>query len=562
MKHNIISIILSEIRLPLIILTLVYSISILGLTLIPNNNTTEGLSFFEAFYVTTYTATTIGFGELPNEFSEPQRFWMLLVIYTSVISWLFTIGKIVQVMKNPAIAANIKEKKFQQRVNHLTNDFWIVCGYGKAGTGVVEIMRKHGTSTIVIDPDQNKIHDFFLKEYDSENLFLTGRADEIKTLKLAGIDKPNCKGIIIVTNDDEINLKISIFSKVIAPSITTITKTTNQETEDNIRSFKGNYIINSHKIFSETLLEMYLSPSKGSVHSWLTSELFGRGEPTKVPKGPWILCGLGDFGISVDKTLRKITNQIYYIGNIIDEQITWDDIDDRFSWASGVEEKHLIEADIQNSRGIIAGTNSDIDNLSIIMTAKNLNKNIFTIARINDHENKELFDKINCDVIYEPFESLIRHIYQKISVPLVGKFINETKHLDESWHNEMLARYYAIANDDEDIETWDYTINAKSAYGPFLHIKMGEKITLEHICSTFENRGLGFNTIPLMIVRNNTYIISPEYDLNINAGDTILFIGISSARDSMKWTMHNPNVMYYRIYGKEPAPKILSKITQ
>jgi len=43
---------------------------------------------FDAFYVMSYTATTIGFGEIPYPFSYAQRLWMTFSIYMTVIAGL------------------------------------------------------------------------------------------------------------------------------------------------------------------------------------------------------------------------------------------------------------------------------------------------------------------------------------------------------------------------------------------------------------------------------------------------------------------------------------------
>ena len=36
------------------------------------------MGFFDAFYFMSYTATTIGFGELPQAFNDAQRMWVTL----------------------------------------------------------------------------------------------------------------------------------------------------------------------------------------------------------------------------------------------------------------------------------------------------------------------------------------------------------------------------------------------------------------------------------------------------------------------------------------------------
>ena len=76
------------------------------MTLIPGtviDGQTHYMSIFHAFYFMTYTATTTGFGEIPYEFSNAQRFWAILCLYFSVVAWIYAIGAIIQLIQNPQI---------------------------------------------------------------------------------------------------------------------------------------------------------------------------------------------------------------------------------------------------------------------------------------------------------------------------------------------------------------------------------------------------------------------------------------------------------------------------
>jgi len=81
--------VMRRMRAPLITLIVIFFISVVGLTLIPGINP-DGqparLSLFESFYFMSYTATTIGFGELPWPFTPGQRLWVTFSIYLSVVA--------------------------------------------------------------------------------------------------------------------------------------------------------------------------------------------------------------------------------------------------------------------------------------------------------------------------------------------------------------------------------------------------------------------------------------------------------------------------------------------
>ena len=64
--------VLRRMRAPLIVLILVFAISVLGLSLTPGRDPSGHrmhLTLFESFYVMSYTATTIGFGDIPYSFT-------------------------------------------------------------------------------------------------------------------------------------------------------------------------------------------------------------------------------------------------------------------------------------------------------------------------------------------------------------------------------------------------------------------------------------------------------------------------------------------------------------
>ena len=81
---------LRRLRWPLVLLVGVYAIGITGLVLIPGvdeQGNPAHMGFFHAFYFLSYTASTIGFGEIPEAFTDTQRLWVTAVIYMSVVAW-------------------------------------------------------------------------------------------------------------------------------------------------------------------------------------------------------------------------------------------------------------------------------------------------------------------------------------------------------------------------------------------------------------------------------------------------------------------------------------------
>src|SRR5574343_460625 len=101
---SVIFLMLRRMRAPLIVLIAIYAISMLGLALIPgvdaNGRPTPPMSFFHAFYFVSYTATTIGFGEIPVAFSDAQRLWVMVCIYLTVVGWSYSVVTLIALLQD------------------------------------------------------------------------------------------------------------------------------------------------------------------------------------------------------------------------------------------------------------------------------------------------------------------------------------------------------------------------------------------------------------------------------------------------------------------------------
>ncbi|HNC68672.1 MAG TPA: ion channel, partial [Thauera aminoaromatica] len=134
--HSIFLLILRRLRAPLILLIVLFAIAVLGLTLVPGpvvDGETSYLSFFHAFYFISYTATTIGFGEIPYTFSDQQRLWVIVSIYLSVIGWAYTLGSVFSLLADRSLRQAIAMQGFVRAVRRLREPFYLVCGYGETG---------------------------------------------------------------------------------------------------------------------------------------------------------------------------------------------------------------------------------------------------------------------------------------------------------------------------------------------------------------------------------------------------------------------------------------------
>src|SRR5688500_18242350 len=88
---------LRRLRAPILGIVAVFALGMIGLALIPGVDA-EGrpwrLTLMQALYFMAYTATTIGFGEIPQPFTDTQRLWVTAAIFASVVAWAYLLASV------------------------------------------------------------------------------------------------------------------------------------------------------------------------------------------------------------------------------------------------------------------------------------------------------------------------------------------------------------------------------------------------------------------------------------------------------------------------------------
>ena len=148
--------VLRRMRAPLIVLIVIFAVSVLGLTLIPGQDA-EGrpfrMGFFDAFYVMSYTASTIGFGEIPYPFTYNQRMWLTISIYLTVIGWAYAIGSLLALLQDRGFRQALALQHFTRKVARLREPFLLIVGYGRTGELLGRSLDALGRRFVVIDCD-------------------------------------------------------------------------------------------------------------------------------------------------------------------------------------------------------------------------------------------------------------------------------------------------------------------------------------------------------------------------------------------------------------------------
>jgi len=545
----VVPLILRKMRTPILVLLSSYAIAILGFTLIPgvdDQGNPWRMDFFHAFYVVSYTGSTIGFGEVPYAFTNAQRAWTILSIYLTVISWLYAIGTLISQFRDPAFQAALHALRISRSVRHITEPFRLICGYGDTGSLMVRAFSERGCPMVVVEWNPERINALAIRDLPVQVPALELNAGIPANLINAGLRSEWCEALVAVTDDDHTNLQAAIISKLLNPGLTVICRAETAEAEANMASFGTDHIINPHHHFAERLVMAMGTPDMHLVFDWLSgvphTKLQERPRP---PRGIWIICGYGRLGRAVHRELRAIGLETV----IIEQDPDARGCPPNSISGKGTEAKTLEEAGIHEAAAVLAGTSDDADNLSIIMTARAMRPDIFLVARENQLANKPLFQAADPEIVFEASYIITTQALAILNAPLLKEFLQRAGEQSQQWHGELVERIREVA-DGMVPESWTEVMDREKSPALIQALELGEKIPLGTILRSSRNREEQVSCLPLLLCRDAAITLLPDKDMLLESGDRVLFCGTLHAMNRMRGNLRNLNSLRYAHTGK------------
>lgn len=539
---------LRRMRAPLLVLLAAYAISIAGMVLIPgvdDQGETWHVSFFQAFYFVSYMGSTIGFGEIPYEFTDAQRFWVVLTIYLSVIAWLYAIGTILSIIQDPTFRRAVTEQRFTLKVQRLRDPFYLVVGYGESGSLLVPALERRQLRSVVIDIDEDRINRLELENFGFDVPGLCADGREVHVLREAGIDHPYCSGVVALTDDEDVNIKVAITAKLLKPELTVICRAETRTTEANLASFDTDHIINPYRVFADHMAMALRAPSVHLLYRWLISVPGQRlPEPVTPPRGTWIICGYGRFGRAVSQYLEYEN-----VPTVIIEPRS-DCAPTEAIVGRGTEAVTLREAGIDKAVALVAGSDIDINNLSIVMTAKALNPKLYTVVRQNRRANDPVFDAARVDLVMQASRIIVWRILPLLMTPLLGQFLRQARHHNEEWANDLLDRLRAVSPHRAPL-VWSITLDDGQA--PAVHGWLLDRrsVALGLLLKDPREHERALPCVPLMLLRDGETHLLPTLDEELQVNDCVLLCGAPGTDRWLQWALFNRNVLRTLLTGEE-----------
>lgn len=213
----------------------------------------EGLSFFESFYMTIITISTVGYSEI-RPMSVNGRIISIFIIIFSMTTIAFAVGSLLQIISSGELNRIYKKKRKLKMIRQLKNHF-IICGFGRIGRLIAEELSKNDVNFVIVDTSLDEMDIMSLSNYH----FLHGDATNEDTLIEAGI--MTAKGLIAAVRNEADNVYITLTAKGILPSLYVLARATDENAEKKLKRAGADRVMLPYTIGGQRMAQAVIRPN-------------------------------------------------------------------------------------------------------------------------------------------------------------------------------------------------------------------------------------------------------------------------------------------------------------
>ena len=212
----------------------------------------EGYSWFDAFYMTLTTITTIGYQEL-RPLDHAGRIFNSFLIVFGVSAIFLAAGAMTQTIVELELQDRYGKRRKKRMIAQLQNHF-IICGFGRVGRNASYEFRRTGAPFLILDRNEQRV----AKAANAGMVAIVADATQDDALREAGVLR--AKGLIAALPSDAENLFIILSAKTLNPALTIVTRASEEEAGEKLRRAGADTVFTPYSMAGRQLADALLRP--------------------------------------------------------------------------------------------------------------------------------------------------------------------------------------------------------------------------------------------------------------------------------------------------------------
>jgi len=198
-------------------------------------------SFFDCFYMTVITITTIGYGEIIDlSGNHIGRLFTVFIALSGIGTLTYILSNFTAFVIEGELNETLRRKKMEKMVKKLKAHY-IICGVEGVGFHIVNELLKTNRPHIIVDIDIKKNEKVL--ELFHEKVYIEGDPTDSDTLLKAGIMES--RGLFAVSSDDNENLVISLTAKQLNPNIRVVARCHNPKNIEKMKKAGADAVVST-----------------------------------------------------------------------------------------------------------------------------------------------------------------------------------------------------------------------------------------------------------------------------------------------------------------------------
>lgn len=232
------------------------SLGVLGVIMlcgVAGYSTLEGWSFFDSFYMTVITITTIGYAEV-HELSQAGKVFTVFLILFSVGTVFYTLNSAAKIIIEGELKNVFGRKRLEKKISRLKGHY-ILCGYGRMGRIIAGELRDKGVDFVVIEKEKEAAE----AEGGAGAYVFQGDATSDESLKKAGIEK--AKVLISVLSTDAENLYVVLSARELNPALMIVARASEEGSDRKLMRAGADRVVSPYRIGGLRIAHTVLKPA-------------------------------------------------------------------------------------------------------------------------------------------------------------------------------------------------------------------------------------------------------------------------------------------------------------
>jgi voltage-gated potassium channel len=214
--------------------------------------TIEHWSWFDSFYETVTTITTIGGGE-PAPLHPLGKVWTIFVVAVGFGTLTYTVLALMAYVIEGHLIQVLESRRVRRRIGRMENHF-VLCGFGRVGREIAREFTAEKIDFVVVDINEDSLR----RAAAEGTAVVYGNAADIQTLKDAGVER--ARGLVTAVDSDATNVFVTLSARVLKDDLFIIARANNDDAEPKLRLAGANRVVSPYAIGGRRLASLAMRP--------------------------------------------------------------------------------------------------------------------------------------------------------------------------------------------------------------------------------------------------------------------------------------------------------------